>query len=325
MAQPVRPASSSTPAVVASRLSKSYPNGGEELQVLKEVDLTIAQGEFVAIMGPSGSGKSTLLNLVGILDRPSGGDLRLMGREVGKLSATQAALARRASLGFIFQSFNLMPRMTALQNVMLPMAIAGVGRRERHDRAVAILRQVGLGDRMKHRPNQLSGGQKQRVAIARALALDPPILLADEPTGNLDSKTGAEIMALFTRLNAAGKTILQVTHDEGVARHAQRIVRFKDGRIAGIESGHARPAPLVFEELGHVPAWSGAAAAQPAWEPSPEPSRRRLRKAEKAEKAEKAQNARKKGPVPVAAPGTKPYTPVRPKWASGHGPGEGWK
>ncbi|MHB8633951.1 MAG: ABC transporter ATP-binding protein [Thermoplasmatota archaeon] len=236
-------------AVVAKGLWKSYPSGHANLAVLKGVDLTIQAGEFVSLMGPSGSGKSTLLHLVGLLDRPTSGSLALMGRDVATLSARQAALARRELLGFIFQSFHLMPRLSALHNVMLPMAIAGWGKRERRERAENLLGEVGLAGRHRHRPNELSGGEKQRVAIARALALDPPILLADEPTGNLDSATGAEIMALFGRLHQAGKTVLQVTHDSEVARHANRIVRIRDGQI--------------FQDEAVAPALSRAPASSP--------------------------------------------------------------
>ncbi len=286
-------------AVQAVSLGKSYPNGGEELQVLKSVDLTIGRGEFVAIMGPSGSGKSTLLNLVGILDRPSAGSMRLLGKDVGQLSAKQGALARRESLGFIFQSFNLMPRLTALQNVMLPLAIAGVGRTERRARATHLLELVGLGDRLKHRPNQLSGGQKQRVAIARALALDPPILLADEPTGNLDSKTGAEIMALFARLHSEGKTIIQVTHDEEVARHAERIIRFKDGRIERIETGHARPRAWAAPPAAVEPHRSTVAATPPPAAPV---------------------DRRAPAVRQIVGPGGRSFTPVRPKWSGDYDP-----
>ncbi len=231
-----------SPAVHALALEKSYPQGDEDVRVLKGVGFTIADGEWVTIMGPSGSGKSTLLNLIGLLDQPTGGSLLLRGRDVSRLSAKESAMARRENLGFIFQSFNLMPRMTALGNVMLPMAIAGIARTERTQRAERLLESVGLGDRMYYRPAQLSGGQKQRVAIARALALDPPILLADEPTGNLDSKTGAEVMQLFTRLHEQGRTIIQVTHDNDVANHAGRIVRLRDGVIESIEAGRGKAA-----------------------------------------------------------------------------------
>jgi putative ABC transport system ATP-binding protein len=231
-------------AVQTRQLTKAFRSGDEDLQVLKGVDLDVPRGEFVSIMGPSGSGKSTLLNLVGLLDVPSSGAIRLMGTETHRMGPGERAKMRRQALGFVFQSFNLMPRLNALHNVMLPMAIAGIPRRTRQETAKRLLGSVGLGDRLTHRPSQLSGGQKQRVAIARALALDPPILLADEPTGNLDSKTSLEVMELFVRLNESGKTILQVTHDEDMAAYGGRIIRFRDGRIVAQE----RKAVMAFEE-----------------------------------------------------------------------------
>jgi putative ABC transport system ATP-binding protein len=230
-------------AVQTRRLGKSYPAGDEELQVLRDVNLDIRRGEFVSIMGPSGSGKSTLLNLVGLLDVPTGGAIRLLGTETHRMGANERALMRRRALGFVFQSFNLMPRLTALHNVMLPMAIAGVPLRERRPRARRLLESVGLGDRTGHRPAELSGGQKQRVAIARALALDPPILLADEPTGNLDSRTSVEIMQLFRQLNRSGKTILQVTHSDEMAAYGSRTIRFLDGRVVASQAVAAAAAP----------------------------------------------------------------------------------
>ena len=226
-------------AVQTRQLRKVYRAGDQDLEVLRGVDLDIRRGEFVSIMGPSGSGKSTLLNLVGLLDIPSGGAIRLMGTETQQMTANQRARMRRQTLGFVFQSFNLMPRLSALQNVMLPMAIAGVPAKARRQKARELLESVGLGDRLHHVPSELSGGQKQRVAIARALAMDPPILLADEPTGNLDSKTSAEVMQLFSRLHAEGRTIIQVTHDDEVAAYGTRTIRFRDGRI---ESQDHRPA-----------------------------------------------------------------------------------
>ncbi len=218
-------------AVQTRKLAKSYPSGEGLLPVLLDVDLDIRRGEFVSIMGPSGSGKSTLLNLIGLLDVPTSGAIRLLGTETHRMNGPQRAMMRRKSLGFIFQSFNLMPRLSALHNVMLPLAIAGVPRSQRTRRGRVLLDAVGLGDRAKHRPAQLSGGQKQRVAIARALALDPPILLADEPTGNLDSRTSADIMQLFQHLNRAGKTIIQVTHADEMAAYSTRTIRFRDGRV----------------------------------------------------------------------------------------------
>ncbi|MBW3581501.1 MAG: ABC transporter ATP-binding protein [Euryarchaeota archaeon] len=202
-----------------------------DVPVLHEVDLAVPRGAFVSLMGPSGSGKSTLLHLVGLLDTPTVGGVRLMGRDTRRLDADGRARARRDLVGFVFQSFHLVPSASALENVMLPMAFAGVSRHKRKKRAEALLEEVGLTDRVKHKPNELSGGQKQRVAIARALALDPPIILADEPTGNLDSKTSREVMTLFSRLHGEGRTIVQVTHDEEMARYGDRIIDIRDGRI----------------------------------------------------------------------------------------------
>lgn len=225
------PVPASSFAVQTRKLAKSYHSGEGLLPVLLDVNLDIRRGEFVSVMGPSGSGKSTLLNLIGLLDMPTAGAIRLLGTETHRMNGSERAMMRRKSLGFVFQSFNLMPRLSALHNVMLPLAIAGVPSRQRVKRGRALLDSVGLGDRAKHRPAQLSGGQKQRVAIARALALDPPILLADEPTGNLDSRTSSDIMQLFQRLNKAGKTIIQVTHAEEMAAYGTRTIRFRDGRI----------------------------------------------------------------------------------------------
>jgi putative ABC transport system ATP-binding protein len=222
---------SSPPAIAIQGLRKTYRAGDDELVVLENLDLTIQPGEFVSVMGPSGSGKSTLLNMVGLLDVPTAGRLMLNGQPSEDLNERQRALTRRKTLGFVFQSFNLLGRLSALNNVILPMALAGVARRERKRRAKELLDRVGLGDRLRHKPGELSGGQKQRVAIARALALDPPILLADEPTGNLDSRTSADLMEFLVQLNKQGKTIFQVTHDETIARRGSRIVRLLDGRI----------------------------------------------------------------------------------------------
>jgi len=222
-------------AVQTRALVKAYPAGDGALTVLRGVDLDILRGEFVSVMGPSGSGKSTLLNLIGLLDVPTGGAIRLMGTETQGLSSASRAQMRRSALGFVFQSFNLLPRLDALRNVMLPMAIAGVPRKERRPRAAALLSDVGLGNRMGHKPGELSGGQKQRVAIARALALDPAIVLADEPTGNLDSATSLEVMQVFADLHAQGRTLIQVTHDEEMAGFGTRTIHFRDGRIASQE------------------------------------------------------------------------------------------
>ena len=215
------------------RITKHYVTpGGVDVPVLHGVDLAIARGEFVAVMGHSGSGKSTLMNILGCLDSASGGDFLLDGRDVGKLSDAQLAQLRNRSIGFVFQGFNLLKRMTALDNVALPLAYAGVARGEARRRARTRLEQTGLGELVKRLPNQLSGGQQQRVAIARALVMDPPLLLADEPTGNLDSETAKEILDLFVALNReSGTTIVVVTHEADVAARARRLVRLKDGVV----------------------------------------------------------------------------------------------
>jgi putative ABC transport system ATP-binding protein len=217
------------------KLDKIYKNGVLEVQALFEINLAIQAGEFVAIMGPSGSGKSTLMNILGCLDRSTNGSYRLNGVEVGDLNDNELAEIRNKEIGFIFQTFNLLPRSTALQNVELPMIYAGVRRGERREQAMEALKLVGLGDRWHHRPNELSGGQRQRVAIARALINSPDIVLADEPTGNLDSTSGREIMMILQNLNQQGITVILVTHDEEIASYAQRIVRFRDGEIISDE------------------------------------------------------------------------------------------
>ena len=210
--------------------------GTETVHALREVSLEIHRGEYVAIMGPSGSGKSTLMNLLGCLDTPTGGTYQLNGAQVSEMNDNQLAEIRNKEIGFIFQTFNLLPRSNALRNVELPLVYAGVGKRERRETALSALTSVGLADRIHHKPNELSGGQRQRVAVARALVNKPSILLADEPTGNLDSKTGAEIMMLFDELSRRGHTIIVVTHEEEIAKHARRIIRIRDGLIASDEA-----------------------------------------------------------------------------------------
>ncbi len=217
--------------IVTRNLQRHYDIGGEVVHALQGVDLTIRQNEFVAIMGPSGSGKSTLMNLIGCLDSPTTGEYWLNGHRVSELEDDELARIRNREIGFVFQTFNLLPRASALHNVELPLVYAGLGSRERRELASDALKHVGLADRMQHRPNELSGGQRQRVAIARALVNRPSILLADEPTGNLDSGTSEEIMVLFEALFREGQTILLVTHEVDIAAHARRQVHLKDGRV----------------------------------------------------------------------------------------------
>ncbi|WP_172918207.1 ABC transporter ATP-binding protein [Capnocytophaga canis] len=212
-------------------IRRDFKLGSEILHVLKGIDLTIEKGEYVALMGPSGSGKSTLMNILGCLDTPTSGEYILNGKNVSKMSDAELADIRNKEIGFVFQTFNLMPRTTALDNVALPMVYAGVGKEKRSERAKEVLQLVGLGDRMMHKPNELSGGQRQRVAVARALVNSPSIILADEPTGNLDSKTSYEIMALFDEIHSKGNTVILVTHEEDIAQHAHRIIRLRDGLI----------------------------------------------------------------------------------------------
>jgi len=226
-------------------LVKIYRTGETELRALDGVSFSIDRGEFVAIMGPSGSGKSTAMNMLGCLDSPTDGVYILDGKDVSRLSSDELAYVRNISLGFVFQGFNLLPRLNALDNVALPLVYAGVGLKERTARATKALEKVGLGSRTKHRPNQLSGGQQQRVAIARALVGESPIILADEPTGNLDTKTSDEIMAILTSLNAEGKTIVLVTHEPDIAAHASRILRFKDGKLVEDSRGDRPRSPAV--------------------------------------------------------------------------------
>jgi putative ABC transport system ATP-binding protein len=220
-----------TDVIRITDLTREYQMGEERILALRGVTLDIRRNEYVAIMGPSGSGKSTMMNLLGCLDTPTTGEYWLNGQEVSRLSDDELARVRNQEIGFVFQTFNLLPRATALHNVELPLVYAGVSGRERRDRAATALARVGLDNRMDHRPNELSGGQRQRVAIARALVNDPSILLADEPTGNLDSVTREEIMKVFADLHGAGQTVIMVTHEADIAGHAERVVVLRDGRL----------------------------------------------------------------------------------------------
>ena len=220
------------PLIKLENIKKSYPLGSGTLEILKGISLTVEAGEFVAIMGPSGSGKSTLMNILGCLDNPTSGKYFLDGEEVGKLDSDDLASIRNKKIGFVFQGFNLLSRTSAIENVELPMVYAGIPEKERHKKAIKALKAVGLEKRMDHQPNQLSGGQQQRVAIARALVTEAPIIFADEPTGNLDTKTSVEVMDLFTRFNKElGRTIILVTHEEDIALYADRIIKVVDGEI----------------------------------------------------------------------------------------------
>ena len=212
-------------------ISRKYVMGAETIHALKTIDISINKGEYVAFMGPSGSGKSTLMNIIGCLDTPSDGTYILNGKDVSDLDENELAEIRNKEIGFVFQTFNLLPRSTAMENVALPLVYAGLGKYDREEKALETLKGVKLGDRALHKPNELSGGQRQRVAIARALVNDPSIILADEPTGNLDSKTSYEIMELFEELHSKGNTIIMVTHEEDIAQYAHRIIRLRDGLI----------------------------------------------------------------------------------------------
>lgn len=214
-----------------TKITKRYQLGEQIVYALQGIDLNIEKGEYVALMGPSGSGKSTLMNIIGCLDTPTSGDYWLNGKLVSSMSDAQLSEVRNVEIGFVFQTFNLLNRMTAVENVALPLVYAGVPKKQREERAKEVLQKVGLADRMNHKPNELSGGQRQRVAVARALINNPSILLADEPTGNLDTKTSHEIMALFEEIHNQGNTIVLVTHEEDIAKHAKRIVRLRDGVV----------------------------------------------------------------------------------------------
>lgn len=221
----------SKPIIDIKAITRDFQLGSETVNVLKGIDLLINKGEYVALMGPSGSGKSTLMNILGCLDTPTAGSYILNGKQVSEMPDDELAGIRNKEIGFVFQTFNLMPRTTALDNVALPMVYAGYSKSDRTERATEVLTQVGLADRMDHKPNQLSGGQRQRVAVGRALVNKPSIILADEPTGNLDSKTSVEIMKLFGEIHANGNTVILVTHEEDIADHAHRIIRLRDGII----------------------------------------------------------------------------------------------
>ena len=234
--------------IETTSIAKKYVMGAEEIHALVSVSIKIKRGEYVAFMGPSGSGKSTLMNIVGCLDTPTHGQYILNGQDVSRMSDNQLAEVRNKEIGFVFQSFNLLPRASALDNVALPLIYAGLNKRDRNERALESLRSVGLADRASHKPNELSGGQRQRVAIARALVNNPSVLLADEPTGALDSKTSHEIMDLFEALYSKGNTIIMVTHEEDIARYAHRIVRLRDGEI---ESDEVNKAIHTHAAAGH--------------------------------------------------------------------------
>ncbi len=235
-----------TPLIHIEHIARTYEMGGETVHALRDVSLDIHPNEYVALMGPSGSGKSTLMNILGCLDTPSSGVYTFKGLDVNEMSDDDLAEIRNKEIGFVFQTFNLLPRATALKNIELPLIYSGISSEDRKERAIKALEDVGLGDRMLHRPNELSGGQRQRVAVARALVTKPSIILADEPTGNLDTKTGIEIMKLFQELWSKGNTVILVTHEEDIARHARRIIRIRDGKV---ESDTINPNPVTTFEL----------------------------------------------------------------------------
>jgi putative ABC transport system ATP-binding protein len=252
-------------AVFISGLKKIYGEGDAAVHALRGVDLDVPHGDYVAIMGSSGSGKSTMMNIVGCLDVPTAGSYRLDGIDIGSLDESQLSLVRNRKIGFVFQSFNLLPRTSAFENVELPLVYGGVRRAERRRRALAALELVGLSDRVDHLPNQLSGGQQQRVAVARALVNAPSLVLADEPTGNLDTHSSYEVMGLFDRLNAVGRTIVVITHEEDIAEHAKRFIRLVDGRIVEdhrLSPVDGLPPKLGSAEVNRYP--KGTAPAEPA-------------------------------------------------------------
>lgn len=232
---------SATPIIATKNLRKTYIMGPTTVHALQDISINVMKNEYVALMGPSGSGKSTLMNLLGCLDSPSSGEYFLNGINVSTMQDSELAEVRNKQIGFVFQTFNLLPRLTALDNVALPLVYAGMSKSERIAKAKKVLESVGLGDRMDHKPNELSGGQRQRVAVARALVNDPAIIFADEPTGNLDTKTSYEIMALFEEIHQAGNTIILVTHENDIAAHAHRIIRLRDGLV---ESDQINPNPI---------------------------------------------------------------------------------
>lgn len=227
------------PIIELQQLCKSYYMGANSLEVLKNISLVINKNEYVALMGPSGSGKSTLMNILGCLDTPTSGTYILNGKDVSKMADDDLAEVRNQEIGFVFQQFNLLPRLTAVENVALPLIYGGISKKERTERAMEALKKVALDDRSHHRPNELSGGQIQRVAIARALVNNPSLLLADEPTGNLDTKTSVEVMEIFGQIQSAGNTVVLVTHEEDIAEYARRIVRLRDGTIESDRQKHA--------------------------------------------------------------------------------------
>ncbi|GIV34379.1 MAG: macrolide ABC transporter ATP-binding protein [Chitinophagales bacterium] len=233
-----------TPLIALREVTKNYVLGNVIIPALNQITLFIQKNEYLALMGPSGSGKSTLMNILGCLDTPTSGEYILNGKNVGLLNDDQLAAIRNKEIGFVFQTFNLLPRLSALENCMLPLVYAGYKRTQREKRAREVLQAVGLGDRLHHKPNELSGGQRQRVAIARALINNPSIILADEPTGNLDSKTSEEIMAMFDHIHRQGNTVILVTHESDIARHAHRIIRLKDGHI---EADQPNPETALIE------------------------------------------------------------------------------